>query len=201
MTDYLIVGLGNPGAEHANNRHNIGGMTVQRLARRHNINLKSQRNADLGKGRIGEAEVAIARPRNWYNNSGGVVAPLLKREGVPVENLIVVYDELDLPVGRIRMRPLGSAGGNNGLKSIIDAAGSDAFGRVRIGIGRPRHQGVPSWDPDVVMKHVLSNPTKAERELLDAAADRACDAIEAIVGSGWERAMNEYNTQPDIPEG
>lgn len=193
MTDYLIVGLGNPGAAYANHRHNVGARCVARLAKRHGIDLRAGRNASTGKGAIAGVEVVLLRSRGYYNGTGQAVAPVLRRERVPIENLIVVYDELDLPEGRIRLRPRGSAAGNNGLKSIIDATGSRDFGRVRIGIGRPLVNGVPSWDPEAVMRYVLAQPARAGREALDAAIERACDAIEAVIAYGWERAMDRYN--------
>jgi PTH1 family peptidyl-tRNA hydrolase len=194
VTDYIIAGLGNPGPEHASQRHNAGFWVINRLAKRHGIDLKSGRAASTGKGRIGEAEVVLVKPKTYVNRSGSVIAPLLQRERVPLENLIVAYDELDLPEGRIRLRPEGGPGGHNGLKSIIEAAGGGGFGRVRVGIGRPLHQGVPSWDPEVVMRYVLARPPKAGQDVLDAAVERACEAIESVIAGGWERAMNTYNT-------
>ena len=192
--DYVIAGLGNPGAEHAHDRHNAGFWVIDRLAKRHAFSLKAGRNAETGSGQVGGRGVVLLKPRTWMNNSGKAVAPVLQKERVPVQNLIVVYDELDLPEGRIRIRPKGGAGGHNGLKSIIAHCGSNEFGRVRVGIGRPWANKAPSWDPEVVMAHVLSRPPRAAQELLDAAVERACDAIEAIIESGWERAMNAFNT-------
>jgi PTH1 family peptidyl-tRNA hydrolase len=201
VTDYVIAGLGNPGSEHAEQRHNVGFWLINRLAKRRGIDLKNGSVAASGKGRIAGAEVVLVKPRTYVNRSGTALGPLLRREGVPVENLIVVYDELDLPEGRIRLRPKGGDGGHNGLKSIIAATGSDAFGRIRVGIGRPRdHFGVPTWDPEIVVRWVLAQPPKASREVLDAAIERACDAIEAIITSGWERAMNTFNTDPAATE-
>ena len=199
--DYVIAGLGNPGASYANHRHNAGARALSRLARRHGIGLHAGRSASTAKGRIGDAEVLLVRPRGYYNSSGPAIAPLLRKDGVAVENLIVIYDDLDLAEGRIRLRPRGSAGGNNGLKSIIQATGSSDFGRIRIGIGRPLDRGVPSWDPDVVMRYVLSEPSRAGRALLDAAAERACDAIQAIIGQGWERAMDIFNRREPAEQG
>jgi PTH1 family peptidyl-tRNA hydrolase len=193
VTDYVIVGLGNPGPERADQRHNLGFRCINHLARRHGISLHAGRVASTGKGRIEGAEVVLAKPRTWMNSSGKAVAPLMQREAVPVENLIVVYDDLDLPEGRIRLRPGGGDGGHNGLKSIIAAVGSGDFGRVRIGIGRPLDRGVPTWDPEIVMRYVLSRPSKPSQEKLQSAVERACDAIEAAIRDGWERAMDRYN--------
>ena len=193
MTDYIVAGLGNPGSEHAGQRHNVGFWCIDRLAKRHSISLRSSGIAATGKGRIGEVEVALVKPRTFVNNSGKAIAPLMRREGVPIGNVIVIHDDLDLPEGRIRLRPNGGDGGHNGLKSIIASTASGDFGRVRIGISRPLHQGVPSWDPEVVVRYVLAEPSKASRLLLDDAIERACDAIEAVITAGWERAMDQYN--------
>jgi PTH1 family peptidyl-tRNA hydrolase len=191
---FLIVGLGNPGPEHAGNRHNAGFACLNRLAKRHDIAFKAGKNAWTASGRIGDAEVALLRPRTFVNRSGAAVAPVARKEGIPAEKIIVVFDELDLPEGRIRLRKGGSDGGHNGLKSITSALGTSDYGRVRIGIGRPVVNGAPSWDPEDVADYVLSNPPAAGRKVLDEALDRACDAVEAIVNEGWERAMNRFNT-------
>jgi PTH1 family peptidyl-tRNA hydrolase len=193
VKDYLVAGLGNPGSEYAGHRHNVGAAVANRLASRNETNLRAGSVAAAGVATIEGARVVLIKPRTFYNGSGRAVMHYLKRENVPVENVIVVYDDLDLPPGRLRLRPRGSDGGNNGLKSIIEATGSRDFGRIRIGIGRPLHMGMPTWDPDIVMGYVLSAPPSQEREALDRAIDRACDAVEAIIRDGWERAMDVYN--------
>jgi PTH1 family peptidyl-tRNA hydrolase len=193
MTDYVILGQGNPGGEHAEQRHNLGFWVVNRLVKRHGIAMRNSSLASTGKGRIGEAEVVLIKPRTYYNGTGRAVAPVLSRERVPVENLIVVYDDLDLAEGRLRLRPRGSDGGNKGLKSIIAATGSSEFGRIRVGVGRPKAQGVPTWDQGYVIDWLLSQPPKASREVLDAAVERACDAIETVIKEGWDKAMDVYN--------
>ncbi|MDP3768427.1 MAG: aminoacyl-tRNA hydrolase, partial [Dehalococcoidia bacterium] len=147
----LIVGLGNPGKEYAGNRHNVGFWTVNRLARRHGIEVSSAGQAALGQGRVGERAVALAKPRTFVNKSGVAVWNLIKRlELDDGQELLVVCDDIDLPVGKARLRPSGGSGGYKGLQSIIDATGSDQFPRLRIGIGRPVIGGKPSYDPDVV---------------------------------------------------
>jgi PTH1 family peptidyl-tRNA hydrolase len=196
LTDYVILGLGNPGAEHANDRHNAGFRVINLIAKRAGIEMRNSKLASAGRGRVADAEVTLVKPRTWYNGSGKAAAQFLQQDKVPVENLIVIHDELDLPVGRIRLRPKGSTAGNNGLKSVMAEVGSSEFGRVRVGIGRPRDRGVPSWDPEVVMRHVLSSPAREAREALEGAIERAAEAIEAIIRDGWTRAMNEYNTDP-----
>ena len=190
---FLIAGLGNPGERYAGNRHNVGARCVARLAHKHGIALKAGRRASEGLGKVGDAEVVLLKPRTYVNLSGDAVGPVFRREKLAVADLIVVYDELDLPVGRIRLRPRGGIAGHNGLKSIAAAVGGEGFGRVRIGIGRPEVQGQPSWDPEVVASYVLTDPPKAEREVLDAAIERAVDAIIRVIEDGWERAMDRYN--------
>jgi PTH1 family peptidyl-tRNA hydrolase len=194
MPDWVVVGIGNPGAGYAGNRHNVGQWTVNRLAKRHGVELRASKNASSGTARIGGQDVLLVKLRTWVNTSGDLLGPMLKRVNVPIERVIVIYDELDLPEGRIRIRQRGSDGGYKGLKSIIAATGSRDFGRVRIGIGRPLLNGEPSWHPDVIAKYVLSNPPRASKDVLDAAVERAADAVEAIVTEGYERAMNRFNS-------
>ena len=196
MSDYVIVGLGNPGAEHANNRHNVGFRVINLIAKRAGIDMRNSKLASAGRGRVADAEVTLVKPRTYYNGSGKAAAYFLQQDHVDIDHLIVIHDELDLPVGRIRLRPKGSTAGNNGLKSVMAEVGSSEFGRVRVGIGRPRDRGVPSWDPEVVMRHVLSSPAREARETLEGAIERAAEAIEAIIRDGWTRAMNAYNTDP-----
>jgi PTH1 family peptidyl-tRNA hydrolase len=205
VTDFLIVGLGNPGRKYAESRHNVGFRTIDALARRHDIRLQGpkfwQRSlAEAGRGRIGDAEVILIKPQTFYNNTGRAVQHFMAKERVKPGGIIVIYDDLDLAEGRIRMRPNGSHGGNNGLKSIIDVAGNE-FGRIRVGIGRPLDKGVPSWDPDVVIRYVLAAPPRESLPVLESAMDRVCDAIEAIIRDGWERAMEVYNRTTDSQGG
>jgi PTH1 family peptidyl-tRNA hydrolase len=190
----LVVGLGNPGEEYAHNRHNVGYWTVNRLARRHHLAWSTSGQAALAEGRITGHKVALAKPRTFVNKSGDAVWNLIKRlELDGPEELLVVYDDLDLPPGKIRLRPHGGSGGYRGLQSIIDRAGSDRFPRLRIGIGRPLHRGEPTYDPDIVADYVLSDPPPEERAVLEDAVERAADAIELALASGLERAMGRYN--------
>ncbi len=190
----LVVGLGNPGSEYAGNRHNVGFWTVNRLARRHGIELSTSRQAALGSGEIGGREVALAKPRTFVNESGPAVWNLIKRLKLDdAAELLVVCDDLDLPAGKVRLRPHGGSGGYKGLQSIIDATGSDRFPRLRIGIGRPVVQGQPSWEPEHVANYVLSDPPPEEREILDQAVARAIEAIEVAIAEDVERAMARFN--------
>jgi PTH1 family peptidyl-tRNA hydrolase len=190
----LVVGLGNPGSEYAGNRHNVGAWTANRLARKHGIELASAGRAWLGVGQMAGREVAIARPRTFVNESGPAVWALIKRLKIDdAAELLVVHDELDLPSGKIRLRPHGGSGGYKGLKSIIDAVHSDRFPRLRIGIGRPVVNGEPTWEPEHVANYVLSDPPPAERQVLDDAVARAIEAIELAIAEGVEAAMQKYN--------
>jgi PTH1 family peptidyl-tRNA hydrolase len=190
---WLIVGLGNPGPAYAHNRHNVGYWCVNRLARLHGVNLKARRLAALGEGRIGGADVVLVKPRTFVNNSGHAVAAALRHYGARPERLIVVYDDLDLPPGRLRVRNGGGHGGHNGLRSIIGATGNSEFARVRIGIGRPRVDGEPTWDPDIVAVWVLGDPPRSEAEALQGAVAGAARAVETVLAEGVEAAMNRYN--------
>lgn len=191
----LVVGLGNPGEPYAHNRHNVGYWTVNRLARRHGIEFTVRTSSYfLGEGTIAGRRVALAKPRTYMNRSGDAVWNLIKRLKLdePSE-LLVVYDELDLPVGKVRVRARGGPGGQKGVAHIIERLGTDRFPRVRIGIGRPVIDGRPTWDPEAVADYVLSDPPPEERVLLDEAVARAVEAIEVAIAEGIEAAMNRFN--------
>jgi len=190
---WLVVGLGNPGAQYAETRHNVGARCVARLARRHGIDLRAKRLYSLGEGEVAGVPVALARPRLFMNESGRAVALLLQYLGLDPSRLLVVCDDLDLPLGCLRLRPAGGHGGHNGLRSVIAALGTEAFPRLRIGIGRPARDGQPVTDPEVVAAYVLSVPPPQEKAVLEEAIDRACQAIEAVLAQGLEAAMNVYN--------
>lgn len=193
----LVVGLGNPGSAYARHRHNVGAWAVNRLARRLGIEFTRRSGlVELGEGEIDGRRVVIARPRTFMNESGKAVRQALKVYGLKPEQMVVVYDELDLPAGRVRIRPRGSHGGHNGMRSIVGAIGSQDFPRVRIGIGRPSVAGEPTWDPEHVAAHVLAAPGPADREALEAAADRAAEALELMLRESVEAAMSRYNADP-----
>jgi PTH1 family peptidyl-tRNA hydrolase len=190
---WMIVGLGNPGTAYSHNRHNVGYWTVNRLSRLHGIPLKTRRLAALGEGNISDAEVLLVKPRTYVNNSGHAIAAALKHAKVRPENVLIVYDELDLPAGRLRLKAKGGTAGHNGLRSIAAALGTTDFPRLRIGIGRPHVDGEPTWDSDVVAVWVLSDPTPQDTKTLQDAVSRAGKAVEAIISEGVEAAMNHYN--------
>ncbi len=188
----LVVGLGNPGPKYAATRHNVGFMTVDELARRHGLRFSTrQADAEIASGEIEGTRVILAKPQTYMNNSGRAVGALARFYKLPSNRVVVIYDELDLPVGTIRLREKGSANGHNGLKSVIQHLGSQDFPRLRIGIGKPAitdHKQI-DW--------VLGRFTRDEQEVMDGTIPRAAEAIEAIITLGIERAMNKYNTREE----
>ncbi len=192
--DFVVVGLGNPGAEFVNTRHNAGAEVVAELAARHGRRLKTEKGlfAQVGETRIGERRVLLAVPQTFMNESGQAVAPLVRRAGAGAR-LIVVHDELDLPSGRVKVKDGGGTAGNNGLKSIDAHLHTNQYLRVRVGIGKP-----PGRQPGA--DYVLKRPGTAERAMLMSAIDTAADAVEAIVADGVEAAMNRVNGA-SLPEG
>lgn len=190
--DLLVVGLANPGAEYEGTRHNVGSEVVRLLAERHGASLRrSKERALVDEVVVDGKRLALAIPLTYMNLSGEVVAPLVRRHGIEdLARLVVVHDELDLPVGRMKLKLGGGLAGNNGLKSIKAHLRSADFARIRIGIGKPpgRSDGA---------KHVLKRPTKQERAELDVVVEEAADAVEMILADGFAAAMNRYNTRPD----
>ena len=183
----LIVGLGNPGRRYRETRHNVGWEVISRLARRARIAVDEEDGfSDVGRGAIGGTRVILARPQTYVNVSGEAVRDLRRLHRLRPLDIVVVVDDLDLPLGRLRLRASGSAGGHNGLKSIIEALGTTEFPRLRVGIGRPA-EGVDPAD------HVLTRFTSDEQAVVDAALDRAAEAIETAITEGIETAMNRFN--------
>jgi peptidyl-tRNA hydrolase, PTH1 family len=189
--DLLVVGLGNPGTDYAGTRHNVGAEVVERLAARHGGSLRRSKERALSdEVRIDGQRVALAFPQTYMNLSGESVALLVRRHGITdPERIVIVHDELDLPLGRIKLKRGGGLAGHNGLRSIVSHLHTDAFLRVRIGIGKPpgKQHGAD---------HVLRRPPKAVRSELDVVVEEASDAVEAILGGGFDLAMNHYNTRP-----
>jgi PTH1 family peptidyl-tRNA hydrolase len=186
--DLLVVGLGNPGAEYARSRHNVGFDVVDLLAERHGGRLrKSKELALVDEVRIDGRRVALAEPQTYMNESGQSVFKLVRRFGISdLDQLVVVHDELDLPLGRMKVKVGGGLAGHNGLRSVRSHLHSDDFVRVRIGVGKP-----PSKEHGA--DHVLRNPSKGERATLDEMVERAADAVEAILADGAEAAMTRFN--------
>jgi PTH1 family peptidyl-tRNA hydrolase len=187
---WLIVGLGNPGYEYAWTPHNLGFLVLDLLAGRARIRIeRPEAKSYVGRGRIGEHDVALAKPQTFMNLSGLAVRELAERYEAPPEQIVIVVDDVALPWGSLRIRERGSAGGHNGLKSVIGALGSDEFVRVRMGI-QPDH---PVGD---LAAYVLHRMRKAEMEAAAELVERAVHAVECAVTEGVRRAMNRFNRRP-----
>ena len=185
--DLLVVGLGNPGDDYARTRHNVGAEVVELLARRHGARLrKGKERALVDEVNIDGRRVALAIPLTFMNDSGEAVRPLARRFGVEPEQIVVVHDELDLPVATMRVKEGGGLAGHNGLRSIKSHLHSDAFLRVRIGVSKP-----PSKERGA--DHVLNKFSKRERTEVDVTVEQAADAVETILRDGVDAAMNRYN--------
>lgn len=183
----LIVGLGNPGLAYRHNRHNVGFMVADALADKLEIPLKRVKfKAQIGNGKLVDIPVIIAKPLTFMNNSGEAVAPLVRYFKVPLERLLVIHDDMDLPLGTLRMRPSGGSAGHNGMLSIFDKLGTNAIPRLRVGIGRPPGRMDPA-------DYVLQDFPRSEEELLSMVIAQACEAALAFITTGLEKAMNTYN--------
>lgn len=183
----LVVGLGNPGPAYAQHRHNVGFMVVAELGRRHGIAVtRRQKQALVGAGAIAGQRVILAQPQTGMNASGKSVRALREFYQIPPERTLVIYDDLDLQFGRVRVRPEGSAGGHHGLESIIGVTGTMRYPRVRIGIGRPATR-------EEVIDFVLTPFHRDERPEAEAAIGRAADAVERWLAEGVQAAMNAAN--------
>jgi PTH1 family peptidyl-tRNA hydrolase len=185
--DLLVVGLGNPGDEYARTRHNVGAEVVTLLAKRHGGRLrKSKERALVDEVRVDGRRLALAIPLTYMNDSGQAVAPLVRRFGVDAEHLVVVHDELDLPVATLRVKAGGGLAGHNGLRSIRSHLHTDGFLRVRIGVDKPvsKERGAD---------HVLNKFSKRERTEVDVTVEQAADAVETILRDGVDAAMNRFN--------
>ena len=187
---HLIVGLGNPGPKYDRTRHNVGFLAVDELARRHGIAWRGrQARAEVAKGTINGIPVVLAKPQTFMNLSGESVSGLLNWHKIPVSRLIIVYDDMDLPLGTIRVRARGSAGGHNGMKSILQHLRSEEFARLRLGVERPPGAGENiDW--------VLGHFTKDEQRELQPALNNAADAVVFWLANGIDKAMNAFNGSP-----
>ena len=184
---YLLVGLGNPGREYRDSRHNAGFMVIDRLAADLGVKLtRVQNRALIGSGVIGEAKIVLAKPQTYMNLSGESVSGLVRFYKIPHENLIVIHDDIDLPFGVLRMRPGGGSAGQKGVQSIIERIGAQDFPRLRFGIGRPAG---PKGGAGYVLNHFHAEEQKELPFLIDAAAA----AVRVFVTDGLEAAMNRYN--------
>ena len=183
----VLVGLGNPGIKYAATRHNFGYKAVERVASAYNIPMTNQKfSAIYGEGKIAGEKVILLKPLTFMNDSGRSVAACLNFFQLPLSNLLVFYDDIDLPVGRIRIRPQGSAGGHNGIKSLIAHLHSEEFSRVRLGVG-PQPVGIDSAE------HVLKSFKPQEREIAERVLIETPEVAQIWIREGYEVAMNRYN--------
>ncbi|MGE0787752.1 MAG: aminoacyl-tRNA hydrolase [Sandaracinaceae bacterium] len=183
----LVVGLGNPGPKYRGNRHNVGFMLIEELARAMREELREKFKARWCRGRIGGTDAVLLMPQTYMNLSGESVQPAMRFFKVELPDVLVVHDELDLPFGTVRLKQGGGAGGHNGLKSIIQHCGGQGFARLRIGIGRPR-SGSPEG-------HVLSDFSASESAELGDVLRQAALAVEAVLSDGVGPAMNRFNVR------
>ncbi|HEX3877897.1 MAG TPA: aminoacyl-tRNA hydrolase [Bryobacteraceae bacterium] len=184
---FLVAGLGNPGAEYALTPHNIGFLAVDRLAERHGIRItRKDSRALIGLGEIEGREVMLAQPQTFMNLSGTSLAPLMEKHAIGIQDLIVVYDELDLPWLTLKVRPKGSAAGHNGMKSLIGSLKTAEFARVRLGV-HPGHALESGAD------FLLSPFKRSQLKELDDFVGHAADAVQSIIAEGVEKAMTRYN--------
>jgi len=193
----LVAGLGNPGEQYAATPHNMGFLVVERLAARHGIRLSRKECQALigqgtisqgtpGQGNIGGKTVLLVEPQTYMNLSGVAIKPLMQKYEISPSDLLLIYDELDLPWGSIRVRPKGSAAGHNGVTDVIDKLGTQDFPRIRLGV-HPGHP-LPSGKD-----YLLSRFTRQQKETLDAFIDHAADAAESVIAEGVEKSMAKFN--------
>jgi len=184
----LIVGLGNPGKAYASSRHNIGFRCINHLAKKYAIPLsRRQCRAQVGSGEIEGTEVMLAKPRTFMNRSGESVSLLAKRFNVDPSDILVIHDDLDLPLGKIRFRPEGSAGGHKGIGSVIASLGSQSFTRIKVGISRPHESGLD------IVDYVLGDFHPGENPIVEQTIARVAEAIQYLLIEGMLAAMNVYN--------
>lgn len=184
---WLIVGLGNPGRRYANNRHNVGFQCLEQLAQEHALAFeKRQSSGLLALGPVQGRSAILLKPQTFMNESGESVAPISRFYRVPLERILVIYDELDLPVGSLRLRPKGGSGGHKGMRSIIGQLGSQDFARLRVGIGRPPGRMDPA-------DYVLQNFDADELPAIESVRDAACRAAECWLTEGVDNAMSLFN--------
>jgi len=183
---FLIVGLGNPGKEYEHTRHNVGFDIIDVISEKYNIDLNKKKFKGMyGDGTIANEKVILLKPLTYMNLSGESVKEVTDFYKIPKENVIVIYDDISLEVGRMRIREKGSAGGHNGIKNIIAHFNSDVFPRIKVGVGQPVQRDLVS--------HVLGKFSKDDREILSKVFEAASDATENIIEKGTAEAMNKFN--------
>lgn len=185
---WLVVGLGNPGARFESTRHNMGFLAVDRLAEQEKLRFNKLRfKAWTAEWKLGEEKILVMKPQTYMNLSGESVGEAARFYKIPADHVLVISDDVSLPVGKLRIRKSGSAGGHNGLKNIIQHLGTDGFPRIKVGVGMPDH---PEHE---MIDWVIGRPQGEEAKALRAALDRAADAALCLIDQGPDRAMNQFN--------
>jgi peptidyl-tRNA hydrolase, PTH1 family len=184
--ELLVAGLGNPGPDHVRDRHNVGWMVADELARRHSGSFRSKFSGRLAETRVGDVRIAVLKPETYMNESGRSIAAAARFFKVAAEDVLVVHDDVDLPVGRLQARLGGGLAGHNGLRSISQALGTPEFQRLRIGVGRPER-----GDPRPVADYVLS--AFAPEDDVEEIVNRSADAVESLVGEGLVVTQQRFN--------
>ncbi|MGH7885051.1 MAG: aminoacyl-tRNA hydrolase [Thermodesulfobacteriota bacterium] len=186
---FLIVGLGNPGQEYKNTRHNIGFEVVDKLAEKFNEELTKNGYSSLyTEIAYSGSSLYLVKPKTFMNNSGRAVYEIKSFYKIPTQNMIVIYDELDIPLGNLKIKSGGGAAGHNGIRSILNSTGEADFIRIRFGIGKPKSR-------DKTVSHVLSRFEKDEKQSVDDNVDTACEAVLEIINNGVKSAMNKFNNK------
>ena len=192
---YIIAGLGNPGKEYQNTRHNMGFKVIDRIAEKYSISVnRTKFKALIGEGRIGTEKVILVKPQTYMNLSGESIREVMNFYKPEMENLIVIYDDFDIPTGSLRIRKKGSAGSHNGMKSVIYQLKDDSFPRIRVGIGAPDDEDKIQERDKQVIKHVIGKVSTKEMETFQEAIDKAADSVVCMIEEGTDIAMNRYNT-------
>lgn len=185
---YLIVGLGNIGSEYADTRHNIGFMVLDAYAEASNISFSTERYGDIGRARLKNKQIILLKPSTYMNLSGNAVRYWMQKENIPLENILVIVDDISIPFGAIRMKTSGSDAGHNGLKNIADLLGTQAYARLRFGIGNDFPRGCQ-------IDYVLGRFTDEQKAALPERINVACDAVNEFVLAGAQSAMCKYNNK------
>jgi len=189
----LIVGLGNPGKTYVHNRHNAGFQCLSYFARLHSIRFDHRKcRARVGLAEAKGEKLLLAKPRTFVNLSGNPIACLVRKHDIPLSNLLVIYDDLDLPLGKIRLRQSGGSGGHKGMNSIISALGSEDFPRIRVGIGRPQVEE-QYISEDAIVNYVLSDFSSREEAIMKPVITKVAEAIDCFLTQGIEAAMSKFN--------
>lgn len=184
---FLIVGLGNPEPEYSRTRHNMGFSVVNKLAEKYNIEIdKTGFEAEYGIGNIKNKKIILFKPQTFMNLSGEAIYQIVRFYKIPIKDMLIIYDDIDIDVGKIRIKKNGSSGGHNGIKSIIDNLNTDDFKRIRIGIGKPK----PGED---LIEHVIRKVTNEEYKKLQIGVEKGVQAVGDILENGIEKAMNDFN--------